>query len=158
MNEAASCRYSPLGDKTFGLAKIGKNLRKRIAERTQYRCGYCLIREDLLGDFLQVEHITPKSLGGTNEDENLCLACSMCNDFKWAKTHAHDPIFGTYVSLFNPNRQKWSEHFCWSSDGSLIIGLTSCGRATVAALNLNHPHRVRVRKLWIKFNQHPTQS
>jgi len=157
-NEAANYRYLLQEDKVFNLARIGKNLRQRIAERAQYRCGYCLAREDLLGDFLQVEHILPKSLGGTNDEENLCLACAMCNDAKWAKTHAHDPISNTYVALFNPNKQKWSEHFCWGSDGSIMIGLTSCGRATIAVLHLNHPHRVRVRKFWIKLNEHPPQT
>jgi hypothetical protein len=108
-----------------------------------------------LGDRLQVEHILPKSLGGTNEEENLCLACSVCNSFKWAYIYALDPISNALVPFFNPNMQNWFEHFRWSTDGTLIIGLTSCGRATVAALHLNDPRRVRVRKLWIKLNEHP---
>ncbi|WNZ24154.1 mitochondrial large ribosomal subunit protein uL30m [Leptolyngbya sp. NK1-12] len=31
----------------------------------------------------------------------------------------------------------WSEHFAWSEDTTLIIGLTPIGRATVQTLRLN---------------------
>lgn len=35
--------------------------------------------------------------------------------------------------------QLWSEHFSWSAEGNRILGLSTIGRATVIALNLNRP-------------------
>ena len=35
------------------------------------------------------------------------------------------------MRLFDPRRQRWSEHFAWSDDGTRVIGRTPCGRATV---------------------------
>ncbi|MCI0692744.1 HNH endonuclease [candidate division KSB1 bacterium] len=113
------------------------------------------MREDLIGDRLQVDHIIPKAAGGATSDGNLCLACSACNRFKRHQTRARDPITGQLVRLFNPNKQNWFEHFRWSDDGILIIGRTSCGRATIVALNLNNLRKIRARKIWIRFNEHP---
>jgi len=59
------------------------------------------------------------------------------------------------LSLFNPRRQKWSDHFAWSDDGAKIIGLTACGRATIVALNLNNVLAVTVRKNWIQAGWYP---
>jgi hypothetical protein len=60
--------------------------------------------------------------------------------------------------LFNPNAQNWSDHFRWSEDGTIIIGLTACGRATVGALQLNNQYMVRARKFWFKANEHPPRE
>jgi len=57
--------------------------------------------------------------------------------------------------LFNPRRQRWPEHFEWSEDGTQIVGLTDCGRATVEALKMNNPRIVRARQLWISVGWHP---
>jgi hypothetical protein len=39
--------------------------------------------------------------------------------------------------LFNPRTHLWEEHFRWSHDWKKLIGRTSIGRATVAALDMN---------------------
>ncbi len=96
---------------------------------------------------LQVDHIQPVSRGGTDTESNLCLACELCNQNKWARTEAIDPDTETSVLLFNPRQQSWSEHFAWSVDGTEVIGLTSCGRATIVALRLNNSLAVTVRKI-----------
>ena len=116
------------------------------------------MREDLIGDHLQIDHIIPKITGGMTKGENLCLACSACNRFKGYQMHARDPITRQLVRLFNPNKQNWLEHFRWSEDGVLIIGRTPCGRATVAALNLNNARRIPARRLWVRFNEHPPKE
>jgi hypothetical protein len=61
------------------------------------------------------------------------------------------------VSLFNPRTQEWREHFKWSSDGTYIIGLTANGRATVAALQLNHDLVMHARRQWVKVGWHPPE-
>jgi hypothetical protein len=34
---------------------------------------------------LQIEHWWPVSRGGSDDASNLCLACELCNQAKWAK-------------------------------------------------------------------------
>jgi hypothetical protein len=57
--------------------------------------------------------------------------------------------------LFHPHREKWKEHFAWSVDGSVLVGLTPAGRATIDALRMNRPQLVRTRGLWIALGDHP---
>jgi hypothetical protein len=56
-----------------------------------------------------------------------------------------DPSTGNLTRLFHPRLHDWDEHFCW--DGFELLGLTEIGRATIAALDLNHPRRVRIREV-----------
>ena len=90
--------------------------------------------------------------------DNLCLACAACNGYKRASAHATDPESGEQVALFDPRQQRWHEHFAWSEDGTLIVGLTACGRATAAALRLNHPLIVAARSIWIDTGRHPPKD
>ena len=48
-----------------------------------------------------------------------------------------------------------SDHFSWSMDGTEVIGLTPCGRATIAALQLNHAELVAARWLWVQVGWWP---
>jgi hypothetical protein len=104
---------------------------------------------------LQIDHIQPLTKGGANTEDNLCLACELCNQYKWTQTEAIDPESEQLVSLFNPRLQKWQEHFSWNPDGTEIKGITACGRATVVALRLNNNLAVVVRKNWVKAGWHP---
>jgi hypothetical protein len=58
------------------------------------------------------------------------------------------------VSLFNPRLQVWADHF--KTNGPLILGITSTGRATVAVLDLNHEDRVDFRELLMDEGLWPT--
>jgi hypothetical protein len=62
------------------------------------------------------------------------------------------------VSLFNPRRQLWDEHFCWSESGTEIWGTTPAGRATVVALRLNNPEIVMARRLWVTAGWWPPEE
>lgn len=53
----------------------------RIFERDGFRCQYCG-RTPRDGVRLQIDHITPRCLGGDNEDDNLITACAECNGAK----------------------------------------------------------------------------
>lgn len=66
-----------------------------------------------------------------------------------------DPLTQEQEPLFHPFEHHWNEHFCWSKDGGQIIGLTSNGRATVAALNMNHLEIVEARRRWASVGWHP---
>jgi hypothetical protein len=82
----------------------------------------------------------------------------LCNGSKGTRTHAIDPETGEEALLFNPRRHVWSAHFRWSADGVEIIGLTSCGRATVAALKLTNGSLTRARHRWVLAGWHPPTS
>ncbi len=138
--------------------KVGRSLRQQLLRRARHRCEYCQSHEDLLGDDLQIDHIIPLVKGGTNDERNLCVACSRCNRNKGVQVSGVDPETGQVVPLFNPRRQKWERHFCWSEDGTQIIGLTPCGRATVETLKLNDSKRVELRRLWVLLGKHPPKS
>lgn len=58
----------------------GYETREYLLEKWHHRCAYCG-----KGDApLQVEHIHPRSHGGTNRLSNLTLACEQCNQAKGA--------------------------------------------------------------------------
>jgi hypothetical protein len=133
-------------------------LRARVRAQAENRRGYCLARQEYVPWVLELDHIVPKSKGGTDDEENLWLACHSCNLFKGDQTHGRDPLTGRRVRLFNPRRQQWKQHFRWSDDGAFIIGRTAYGRATVAALNLSNLVAVTVRRNWIAAGWHPPED
>ncbi|MBI3360822.1 MAG: HNH endonuclease [Chloroflexi bacterium] len=135
--------------------KILSAVRQRVAEASRFRCGYCLTSQDIVGPVLELDHILPVSKGGADEEDNLWLACSWCNAYKGKQTDALDPLTGDRVSLFDPRRRIWADHFKWSDDGTLIVGLTACGRATVDALQLNNEYVVPARRRWVAVGWHP---
>lgn len=130
-------------------------VRQIVRQRAGNCCEYCLSHQDYIMGRLQVDRILPVAKGGGDELENLCLACELCNQYKWTKTEFNDPQTGQSIALFNPRQQQWSDHFQWSDDGTEIIGLTACGRATVAALQLNNSLAVVVRRNWVRAGWHP---
>ncbi len=137
------------------MSDISETTRRRLREQAGNRCEYCLSHQDYVMGRLQIDHVQPIAKGGSDAEDNLCLACELCNQHKWAKTHGMDPQTGQHIALFNPRRQSWIEHFAWSPDGTEIVGLTACGRVTVIALNLNNELAVTVRRNWIKAGWHP---
>jgi hypothetical protein len=130
-------------------------VRSRVRAHAGERCGYCLSPQRLVLGWLEIEHIVPTALGGSDDESNLWLACRMCNNFKGTQTNARDPITGRRVSLFNPRGQRWSRHFVWSPDGTRILGKTRCGRATVVGLRLNNVVAAMVRSEWVHAGWHP---
>lgn len=134
---------------------ISRALRKKIAAEARHRCGYCLTPQLFTAMPMEVEHIMPIAAGGASTEDNLWLACSLCNGYKRTQTHGADPLTGERVPFFNPRQQIWSEHFRWSEDGIQIVGQTACGRATVIALKLNNPYFIQARHRWVAAGWHP---
>jgi hypothetical protein len=128
--------------------------RHRIIEAFGNRCSYCLAAQQYVLSKLEIEHIIPVAQDGSNDEWNLCLACRLCNLYKSDQIEATDPISKAIVALFNPRTQAWSDHFQWSQDGAIIIGLTPVGRATVEALRLNNEIGVEVRRNWVLVGWH----
>jgi len=139
-------------------AHVPRRLRARVARTAGYACGYCRTPQSIAGFRLTIEHIVPEARGGKTVEANLWLACHACNEFKGDRVRGRDPRTGKRVRLWNPRRQKWHEHFAWSADGTEIVGLTPCGRATVVTLQLNRPELVAARWLWVQVGWWPPQG
>ncbi len=137
------------------MSSISEDIRTRIREQANNQCGYCRSLQKYVLGVLEIEHITPKAAGGTDEEDNLWLSCRLCNSYKGIQTHKQDPLTNRSVRLFNPRLQQWSRHFDWAENGVQITGRTACGRATVAALQLNNPFAVTVRQAWVSVGWHP---
>lgn len=137
---------------------VSKPLYARLSRQAGTRCGYCRTSSQVIGQPLTVEHIIPRALGGSSHEDNLWLSCRRCNEFKGAQVEATDPETGLSVPLFDPRRQSWRDHFVWSGDGMLMIGLTPSGRATIAALQINNFDIVSARQLWVAAGWHPPQE
>ena len=139
------------------MSTVSQTTRERVASQAQFRCGYCLTQEQVSGVPLTVEHLLPRAKGGNDADNNLWMSCRLCNEAKGILTDAPDPETGEVVSLFNPRKDLWAEHFAWSENGTQVIGTTAIGRATVTALTLNTEFRVRARALWVEVGWHPPE-
>lgn len=61
---------------------FGFEVREYLLEKWKRTCAYCDIKDVPL----QIEHIQPRALSGSNRISNLCLACQTCNQAKAAKT------------------------------------------------------------------------
>lgn len=72
-----------------------------------------------------------------------CEYCGMCQLLQGATFHA----------FYHPRTDKWALHFRWQ--GTVLAGLTPAGRATIAALDLNHLRRQRVRQAETLFELFP---
>ena len=135
--------------------KIPTAVRNEVRIRANYLCEYCHASEKWQYVQFTVDHVIPLGQGGTDELENLALACFHCNRRKSDKSAVLDSNTRQEISLFNPRLELWNEHFTWSTDGLRIIGLTSIGRATVESLQLNRTRVLNIRAADVAVGRHP---
>ena len=124
-----------------------------VAARAEHRCEYCQAPEAIFNHRFPIDHVVPRVFGGTDDPDNLALACHSCNGYKHQKLTALDQRHGLPARLFNPRHDKWEEHFRWNRTRTLLFGRTSIGRATVSALQLNSERQIHARILWQKLNE-----
>lgn len=139
------------------MASTPKTLAQQVRDRAGHRCEYCRTSEWPSGQRHEIDHISPRSLGGATHLDNLCLACATCNGFKRDQTHVLDPDSGEPIPLYNPRVDKWGEHFAWDPEGTRLEGLTPCGRGTVALLRMNSPLILSARAVWVAVRRHPPE-
>jgi hypothetical protein len=134
------------------VAYISQELRQNVVKRAGERCEYCHfpLRASLLS--FEMEHIIAEKHGGSNEVDNIALACPYCNRFKGSDLGSLDPETGLLTPFFNPRTQNWDDHF--QLDRAIIVPLTPEGRVTVTILQFNHPERLLERERLIKVNQY----
>ena len=135
--------------------QITEEQKRTVAERAKGCCEYCWSQAQFSPDSFSVEHITPRSRGGSSELSNLALSCQGCNNRKYTSVEAIDSVTGDTVPLYHPRQQSWHAHFTWNPDYTLILGLTPRGRATIGKLQLNRAGVVNLRRVLRTFGQHP---
>lgn len=132
---------------------INTALRREVVERAGSCCEYCLINEDDENVSFHIEHIIAEKHGGETTEGNLCLSCPACNIYKGTDLASIDWETELIAPLFNPRKQKWSEHF--HLNGIVIEPLTPEGRVTVFLLKLNQSERLAERYLWSQIGSYP---
>ena len=131
------------------------DVKRIVYERADGCCEYCQSCDKNTSQIMEIEHINPD---GGDALDNLCLSCGNCNRSKGVATSGIDPETLNAVTLFNPRTQRWSEHFTWIENGTVIIGLTSIGRATVDRLKMNRDIVRIARKRWVSSGYHPPNN
>lgn len=137
--------------------RVSAKQRRTVTKRAFECCEYCLSQLRFSMQSFSIEHILPIDKGGKTDLENLALSCQGCNNHKYNKAEGIDPVSRKIVSLYNPRKQKWNDHFVWNEDCTYIIGITAAGRATVNELNLNREGLVNLRRILYKERKHPPE-
>jgi predicted restriction endonuclease len=94
---------------------------QEVYERYGFKCAYCGI--DGSSDFetwftanFAVDHIKPRKFGGTNEPNNLALACHSCNLYKgWADCNSVDEA-KEIIRQKRIQAQNWYEKYVIKQD------------------------------------------
>lgn len=132
---------------------VNARLRRLVVDRAGNRCEYFGLLQEGQEAAFHTDHVVPRASGGPTVAENLALACVSCSLLKEARRSALDPRTNRRTPLFHPRRQRWAKHFRW--DGVSIMGLTPTGRATIAALRMNHPMILSIRQEESDRGRHP---
>ena len=135
--------------------RISDSLFDLVAAEARHRCGYCQAPQSVLPYRLEIEHLLPTSLGGTDDRGNLWLSCHKCNKLRSNHLEVLDPVRHVLAPVFNPRQHNWTEHFGWESGGLQIVGKTATGRGTVALLVLNDSYHQAARSVWILAGLYP---
>lgn len=135
---------------------ISKELRDLVFARANGLCEYCQSSKKVINT-LEIDHILPVRLNGQTDSHNLCLCCRGCNKYKKSAIEAIDPDTQSIQRLFHPREQLWHGHFRWDETGTILIGLTSTGRATIHQLKINRTEIIISRQLWVSAGWHPPQ-
>jgi len=142
---------------------INQIKRLLVRKRAKYLCEYCHSPELSNATLFTLDHLVPQSLGGSDEADNLALACHRCNSRRYNFTTGIDPLNQKEIALFNPRKQQWFDHFIWTVDGLKILGVTPTGRATCHRLDLNDEFHEdgfiqQSRRVWLEAGWHPPRE
>lgn len=83
-------------------AGVPGSLRRKVMRQGGYRCRRCGLQgyerrwpsgaftfpTSVKGVHLSIDHIFPRSRGGSSDETNLCVLCTTCNTRKGAKAEA----------------------------------------------------------------------
>lgn len=127
------------------MSHVPTALRRAVFERAGGACEYCRFPDALAFVAHEVDHVIARKHGGATDIDNLALSCLLCNKYKGADLASLDPATNQLVALFNPRRDRWTEHFELSK--VVITPLSPEGRATARLLRFNRMDRQTERCL-----------
>jgi hypothetical protein len=128
------------------------SIRDEVRQRAGNRCEYCRLRQehDRFHHF-HVEHVIPLKHRGTDDLDNLALACQQCNLHKGTNLTGRDPDTNEVTRLFDPRKDHWKEHF--TLEGTRIAGISAVGRTTAWVLEMNSDERVDLRAVLLELGE-----
>jgi HNH endonuclease len=129
---------------------VSSKIRKAVEQRANYKCEYCCIHQDDMFLSFELDHVIPLKHRGTNDFENLALACPHCNQHKGSDfaTLSGEEI----VRLFNPRTDRWSDHFV-GINGE-IVSKSKIGEASVRVFRFNEPDLIILRQALIELGHY----
>jgi HNH endonuclease len=119
---------------------ISESLKKRVIQRANNCCEYCLMENDVSFIPHQIDHIVSLKHEGLTNFDNLAYACFSCNNNKGSDIGTMllpDKIF---IRLFNPRIDFWYEHF--EMESGVIYAKTNIAQATIKILKMNEIDRI----------------
>lgn len=129
---------------------IPEQLRTLVAYRADFCCEYCKLPQLYAGFTFEIDHILPLKHGGETTEENLALACPICNGNKGSDLGTILAELPEVVTrFFNPRTQHWNDHFIM--DQGEIIGITPEGKATVRIFSMNNEQDKMYRKILVSL-------
>jgi hypothetical protein len=126
-----------------------------VATRANHHCEYCHAPELVFNFPFEVEHIIPISKQGTDNPDNLALACRSCNLRKGSSISVIYSNSSTEVRLFHPRNDRWEQNFLAEPESGIVNGITDIGTATVEKLMMNSSTQIAARKLWMRLGLFP---
>lgn len=115
----------------------GYEVREYLLEKWHRKCAYCK-KKDVP---LEVEHIVPKSRGGSDRVSNLTIACHDCNQEKGNKTAAE---FG-YQNIQKQAKQSLKAAAFMNTIRWKLVNLLKCSW-TYGSITKYHRIRLRLEK------------
>jgi hypothetical protein len=135
---------------------VSTSTKRKVRESARHCCEYCRLAASSATSPFHVEHIIPQKHGGTDDMDNLCLACYKCNAHKGHDLTGFDPQTGEIARIYNPRKQAWHEHFVLQTTLE-ITGRTPEGRTTVSVLQMNAPNRLENRQILAAMGDYPCE-
>jgi hypothetical protein len=123
---------------------VSAELRRRVVERAEGLCEYCLVHESDTYLGCQVDHIVSEKHSGAAELDNLAFACTICNRLKGTDLGSLDPLTGQLIRFFNPRADRWADHF--ELRDVSIHPKTEVGEVTARILGFNSVERLLERQ------------
>ena len=128
--------------------KIPPDLRRQVAQRSNFCCEYCLLPDALAIYPFEVDHILAVRHGGKTKLENLAYCCSRCNRNKRSDLTTVLTEQEIIVRIFNPRLDSWNDHF--EVESGVIYPKSTIGEATIKLLDFNTPERIIGRQIWLQ--------
>jgi len=94
--------------------------RQHIYVRDKYTCQYCGWSgaddfENWNRAWFAIDHVTPKKHGGSDDDDNLVVACNTCNSVKAADMCNSVEEGRQIIKRKNQGRREWFNKFVLSN-------------------------------------------